>query len=211
MIIQVFPSGPFQTNSIVVSCPDTLQAAMIDPAPDSAQAMIAYIDKNHLIPAKILLTHTHWDHIADVSKLKKKYDTPVYVHAFDAYNLENPGSDGLPCWISIEGVVPEHLVKEGDIIPLGNLSFEVIETPGHTPGGICFYDKKEKVIFTGDTLFKGTIGNLSFPTARPHLMWGSLSKLAKLPPETKVYPGHGFETTIGAENWLERAEDLFSD
>ncbi len=211
MNIQVFPSGPFETNAYVVSCSVTQQAAIIDPAPGSASAINTYLSEHHLIPAKILVTHTHWDHIADTSKFKNKYHIPVYVHAFDAHNLENPGSDGLPCWISIEGVVAEHLIKESEKIPVGNLIFEVIETPGHTPGGVCFYERNEKVLFSGDTLFKSTIGNLSFPTARPHLMWSSLAKLAKLPPDTRVFPGHGPETTIGAEHWLERAEDLFGD
>ena len=142
-------------------------------------------------------------------KLKKKYNIPVYVHAFDANNLEKPGSDGLPSWLSIEGVIPEHLIKEGDVIHVGNLAFEVIETPGHSPGSLCFYNKEEKVLFSGDTLFKGSIGNLSFPTSRPHLMQSSLSKLAKLPADTRVFPGHGPSTTIGKESWLERAEELF--
>jgi hydroxyacylglutathione hydrolase len=211
MNIQAFPSGFFETNAYVVSDPATLQAIIIDPAPDSAQKIISYLTEHQLTPTKILLTHTHWDHIADTAKIKEKYLIPVYVHAFDVPNLENPGSDGLPCWISIEGVVPEHLIKEGEKIQVGNITFEVIETPGHTPGGVCFYCKNENVLFSGDTLFKGTIGNLSFPTARPHLMWQSLSKLAKLPPDTRVFPGHGPKTTIGSEHWLERAEDVFGD
>lgn len=211
MYIQAIPSGPFDTNAYVVSDPATRQAAIIDPAPDSAKPIIDYLTKNNLIPSKILLTHTHWDHIADTAPLKNKYHIPVYVHAFDALNLENPGSDGLPCWIAIEGVVPEHLVTAGEKILVGNYSFEVIETPGHTPGGICFYCKDEKVLFSGDTLFKHSIGNLSFPTARPHLMWDSLSKLAHLPSDTRVFPGHGQATTIGAEKWLERAEEVFGD
>jgi len=103
------------------------------------------------------------------------------------------------------------LLKEGDRVSIGNQIFEVIETPGHTPGGVCFYNGNQHLLFSGDTLFKGTIGNLSFPTSRPHLMWTSLSKLAKLPAETRVFPGHGLETTIGQEKWLERAEELFGE
>ncbi|MBN9377542.1 MAG: MBL fold hydrolase [Chlamydiales bacterium 38-26] len=211
MNIQAFPSGPFETNAYVVSCPDTKEAAIIDPAPNSAESIVNYINKHHLTPKKILLTHTHWDHIGDVYPLKEKYHIPVYVHEYDVFNLENPGSDGLPCWISIEGVVPDYLLKEGDRVSIGNQIFEVIETPGHTPGGVCFYNGNQHLLFSGDTLFKGTIGNLSFPTSRPHLMWTSLSKLAKLPAETRVFPGHGLETTIGQEKWLERAEELFGE
>jgi hydroxyacylglutathione hydrolase len=131
------------------------------------------------------------------------------IHHLDTPNLQNPGSDGLPCWVMIEGVSPTLLLKEGMEIPLGKLKIQVIETPGHTPGGVCFYLPDHHLLFSGDTLFQGTIGNLSFPTARPELMWQSLSKLAKLPQETRVLPGHGPETTIGKEPWLERAETLF--
>lgn len=209
MNIQAFPSGPFETNAYLVSCPFTKEAAIIDPAPGSFQSIENFLEQHQLTPTKILLTHTHWDHIGDVYPLKEKYSLPVYVHEYDAFNLENPGSDGLPCWIPIEGVIPEHLIKEGEKISVGNLVFEVIETPGHTPGGVCFYSKEKQVLFSGDTLFRGTIGNLSFPTSRPHLMWQSLTKLSALPPQTRVFPGHGPETTIGSEKWLERAEELF--
>ncbi|MFN4173726.1 MAG: MBL fold metallo-hydrolase, partial [Parachlamydiaceae bacterium] len=85
----------------------------------------------------------------------------------------------------------------------------VIDLPGHTPGGVGFYDPKRGLLFSGDTLFQNTIGNLSFPTARPELMWKSLKKLAKLPPETIVMPGHGPSTTIAKERWLDKAEDYF--
>lgn len=210
MIISTFPSGPFETNAYIVACQKTQRAAFIDPAPNSAQALIAHIDKHHYIPDKILLTHSHWDHIADTAELKKTYKIPVYIHALDAPNLMEPGSDRLPCWISIEGVTPDHYLDEGDTVAVGDLLFHVIHTPGHTPGGICLYCKEQGVLLSGDTLFRGSIGNLSFPTAQPNLMWQSLDKLAILPPETKVFPGHGSSTTIGKESWLPNAREYFS-
>lgn len=211
MLIQPIPSGPFETNAYVLACPETRKAAIVDPAPESAHKIITYLTENQLTPDKILLTHSHWDHIADTSILKKKYHIPVYIHSLDTPNLLEPGADGLPCWIEIEGVQPDRLVKEGDEIAVGNLKARVIETPGHTPGGVCFYFEEPGVLISGDTLFKGTIGNLSFGTSRPHLMWDSLKKLAALPPQTQVYPGHGPSTTIGAEKWLNRAEEYFGD
>lgn len=209
MIVHPFPSGPLTTNCYVVVCPVTKQTAIVDPAPESAATVIDFISKQALIPNKILITHSHWDHTADTKKLLKKYKIPVLIHALDAGNLEHPGSDGLPCWLDIPEVTPSELLKEGDIITVGTLVFEVIHTPGHTPGGVCFYCKDQQLLLSGDTLFQGTIGNLSFSTGRPSLMWGSLKKLAKLPPETRVYPGHGPSTTIGAEPWLENAEQFF--
>ena len=162
-----------------------------------------------LKPCMILLTHSHWDHLAGLAELKKLVDAPVYVHEADKPNVREPGADQLPLYFAIEGVEPDHLLKEGDVLKVGELTIEVIHTPGHTPGGVCFYLPNQHVLFSGDTLFQGTLGNLSLPTARPALMWSSLKKLAKLPPQTKVYPGHGDSTTIGKEAWLEDAEEFF--
>jgi glyoxylase-like metal-dependent hydrolase (beta-lactamase superfamily II) len=211
MIIKAIPSGPFETNAYIVVCLNSLTALIIDPAPDSADAIISYLAENNLKPEKILLTHSHWDHIADVASLKKLYDIPVFIHPDDIKNLEIPGSDGLPCWIEIEGVKADGFLNEGDFITCGNLKFNVIHTPGHSPGCICLYEKDEKVLLSGDTLFKGSIGNLSFATARPKKMWESLKKLEKLPGETKVYPGHGPSTTILSESWLGNAEKIFGN
>lgn len=199
MNIQAFPSGPFSTNAYVVACSSTKQAAIIDPAPDSAQALEQYLKQQGLMAKAILLTHSHWDHIADVSYLKKQLQAQVYIHPLDAPNLEEPGSDLLPYWVPMTGVKPDVLLKEGQRIPIGKLVFTVLHTPGHTPGGVCFYEPHQHVLISGDTLFKGGIGNLSFPTSQPDLMGASLNKLAKLPSETKVYPGHGSETTIAKE------------
>lgn len=210
MTLAVFPSGPFDTNAYVLNCPKTKIAAIIDPAPESSEKIIRYIEKNDLTPEKILLTHSHWDHIGDAAPLLKHFgNIKTLIHKLDAPNLENPGADRLPCWIDIEGVTPDHFFNEGDKIELGSLLLEVIHTPGHTPGGVCFYLPHEKMLISGDTLFKGTIGNLSFPTSNANLMWQSLKKLAKMPAETKVFPGHGPSTTIGAETWLEHAEQVF--
>lgn len=209
MFIQAFPSGPFSTNAYLVACPITKEAVIIDPAPESTASIQNSIQQHDLTCKAILLTHSHWDHIADVHSVKELYSVPVYIHPLDAPNLEAPGSDGLPCWISIEGVKPDVLMQEGTRISVGQLTFQVIHTPGHSPGSVCFYEPNAAALIAGDTLFKGTIGNLSFPTSQPFLMWPSLNKLATLPPETKVYPGHGPSTSIGAESWLPNAKKLF--
>lgn len=211
MLTQTIPSGPFATNAYIVACENTRQAAIIDPAPDSAKAIVNTLTEKQLTPVAIWLTHSHWDHIADVAPLKKTYNIPVFVHVEDAPNLQDPGTDLLPCWIAIEGVENFTPIEEGSLVNVGDLTFRVIHTPGHTPGGVCFYNPENNVLFSGDTLFKGTIGNLSFATSRPHLMWPSLKKLALLPADTKVYPGHGPRTTIGAEAWLNRAEEIFGN
>ncbi len=209
MRIETFPSGPFETNAYVVDCQETRQAAIVDPAPGSAEQIVSYLSEQNLTPVMILITHSHWDHIGDTAKLKAQFQIPVYIHQLDEKNLQEPGSDGLPSWIEIDGVKADKNLAEGDVVTLGNLQFEVIHTPGHTPGGICFYCKEHGIMFSGDTLFKGSIGNLSLPTSNSSQMWDSLAKLAKLPPETKVYSGHGQPTTIGEEPWIPRAKEIF--
>lgn len=211
MIIKTFPSGPFETNAYVIGCPETKQAAIIDPAQGSSKPVIAFLSENDLAPTLILITHSHWDHIIDTSILKKQYNIPVCIHALDRPNLEKPGSDRLPCPIPYEGVVPDQLLQEEDEVKVGNIRFKVIHTPGHSPGGVCFYCADEAVLISGDTLFRGSIGNLSLPTSNAELMWQSLAKLSKLPSETVAYPGHGPSTTIGREPWLSRAKDYFGD
>lgn len=207
--ISIFPSGPFETNAYIVACSETREAAIIDPAPDSKELIVKAIADKQLKPTKIILTHSHWDHIADVVPLSELFGLPVLIHSEDAPNLMHPGQDQLPCWITIQGKQPDQLLKDGDTISIGKSEWRVIHTPGHSPGSICLFCEKEKILLSGDTLFKKSIGNLSFPTSEPERMWPSLTKLSLLPAETQVYPGHGESTTIGAEKWLARAKQIF--
>lgn len=209
MIIHFFCCGPFQTNAYVVGCKETRKCAIVDPAPDSCKLLCDYIDQQNLSITKILLTHTHLDHTADVACLQKRFPVPVWVHREDAQNLRDPGSDGLPNWFSVESIEPDLLLCEKDLVEVGRFTFEVIHTPGHSPGSICFYEAQEKTLFSGDTLFHQSIGTLSLPTAQPDRMWSSLEKLASLPKNTRVFPGHGVSTSIGAENWLKDARHIF--
>lgn len=209
MIIQAFPSGPYQTNAYVVACQLSKKAALIDPSPGSYGAMSEFIAKEKLIPEKIILTHTHWDHIADVAKCKRAYLIPVWAHPLDKPNMETPGVDKVPGLIDLEGVPVESTVDEGDRFLIGEIEVVVVFTPGHTPGGVCYYVKQQHVLFSGDTLFRGSMGRVDLPTGNPTAMWKSLKKLAILPSETVVYPGHGLHTTIGRESWLANAEHAF--
>lgn len=209
-MIEIFPSGPFATNAYIVYCQNTRKAAIIDPAPESADSLLNFLKENELELDKIILTHTHWDHFGDIKKVLKEKPAPVYVHEADKKNLLEPGSDGLPLFMPIPKIKPDHLIQDKDTIDVGQIHFVVIHTPGHSPGGVCLYSKENNLLFSGDTLFKGSIGNLSFPTAEPNKMWESLDKLAELPKETKVYPGHGEMTTIQDESWLKNAKHIFN-
>lgn len=211
MIIKTFPSGPLLTNTYIISCENSKRACVIDCAPFSTEAVVHYLKSNDLTPEKIILTHSHWDHIADVSHLKKHYDLPVYIHEDDVKNLQSPGSDGIPCRVPIEGITPDFFLKEDDLITIGDLTFKIIHTPGHSPGGVCLYNEKQAILISGDTLFAGSIGLINLPTGNPKAMWKSLKKLEILPSKTIVYPGHAEPTTIGDEHWLPNAEKYFGN
>lgn len=199
MIVKRFSTGPIETNSYLLACSSSKLAVVIDVGQNSAKQLMQYAEKHQLQIIKILLTHSHWDHIADVAFLKNHLHIPVYIHQDDALNVKTPGSDGLPLQFSIEGVEVDHYLSNGEMIDIGNLHIKVIHTPGHSPGCVCFYEELQKVLFSGDTLFQGTIGRIDLPTARPLEMLASLKKLETLPEETVVYPGHGEKTTIKQE------------
>ncbi|MBI3236136.1 MAG: MBL fold metallo-hydrolase [Chlamydiales bacterium] len=207
MILKVFASGPVDTNAYLVACSKTKRGVVIDVPFDCASLILEAVSSLQIHVDKILLTHSHWDHFAGAFDLQAELAVPIFIHAEDAGNLRDPGSDKLPLLFPVKKVDPEGFLEDGQIIPVGELQLEVIHTPGHTPGGVCFYLEKEKVLFSGDTLFQGAIGNLSFPTARPALMWKSLKRLASLPKQTRVYPGHGDPTSIGQEEWIIHAHN----
>jgi len=210
MLIEASICGPLATNTYVVGCRSTGKAVIIDPAFGSFSFIEHSLKKHHLTAEAVWLTHSHVDHIGDLAAVKERFQIPVFVHLLDKDNVERPGSDGLPPFFAIvRPSVVENFIDEGDHLSCGLLSFTVLHTPGHTPGGVCFFSEKEKLLFSGDTLFKGTIGNLSFPGADPKKMWHSLKRLGSLPPETKVYPGHGELTIIGEEKFLSDPETYF--
>jgi glyoxylase-like metal-dependent hydrolase (beta-lactamase superfamily II) len=206
-----FPCPPFATNTYLIWCSQTLDLAIVDPGKYSFPKIEEVLQANPLNPKMILLTHSHWDHIAGLAEVKEQLNLPVYVHREDVQNVRSPGADLLPLMFEIKGVEPEHQIEDHEILHLGKEKLEVIHTPGHTPGGVCYYDAASHMLLSGDTLFHGTIGNLSFPSCEPERMWASLKRLAALPPDTKVYPGHGEPTTIGAEEWLKDAEKIFGN
>lgn len=191
---------PYGTNSILFACEKTKKAAVIDPSSGAAAALVRKAEEKGFHIEKILLTHSHWDHIVDLAALKEMTHAPVYVHRLDVGNVEEPGSDLVPALLPVKAVKPDVFIEEGQVIQVGDLKIEVIHTPGHARGAVCFYLPEEHILFSGDTVFRGAIGMLSLPTSEPGKMRESLRKLAQLPPETRVIPGHGGETTIEREN-----------
>ncbi len=190
MRIHTLIVGPIETNCYIVEDEGSKEAMIIDPGGE-AEKIIKHLKNLQLRIRAIVITHGHFDHIGANRKLKEKLNVPILMHENDVFGLVT--GDSPP---------PDSFLKEKDHFDVGDLKFEVIHTPGHTPGGISLYCEKEKVVFTGDTLFAGTWGRTDLPYSSEEEMAKSLKKLLKLPPETKVYPGHGRPTTIGEEQGL---------
>jgi len=182
--------GPLGTNCYLVEDESTKDCLIIDPG-DYPEIIIKTIEEKQLKPTAIVVTHGHWDHVGANKKLKEKYNLPIMMNEADLFGLKI--TDSPP---------PDKSLKENDEIKAGGLTFKILQTPGHSPGGISLYSATEKVVFTGDTLFKGTFGRVDLPGSSPEAMVFSLQKLLALPHDTKVYPGHGRPTTIGEEQNL---------
>ena len=160
-----------------------------------------YIMTENLRPACILLTHGHFDHVLSTAYFAQKYDIPALVNAGDCGLLSHLrdytnlfGMEYLP----LDGVEFRY-VNDGDVLSYAGFSFKVIATPGHTNGGVCYLEEKERVMFSGDTLFEGSIGRTDFEESGEEDMIVSLGKLKRLDEDIAVYPGHGYPTTIGDE------------
>lgn len=190
--------GALGTNCYIVHCSETKHAAVIDPG-GNAEEIIAYLRGEQLETVAIINTHGHADHIAANGKVQQAIGAPVLIHEADAGMLTS-ASLNLSSYIGGGLVLPpaDRLLKDGDMIQVGNIQFKVLHTPGHTPGGICLiYDK---VLFCGDTLFYQSVGRTDLPGGSMGKLMASVKeKLFVLPAETKVFPGHGPETTIGWE------------
>jgi hydroxyacylglutathione hydrolase len=191
MIIETFTVGMLSTNCYVVSCQETKETIVIDPGLDyssEAEQIFGYVDEGELKVKLIVNTHGHPDHIRGDSILKKKYGVPVCIHPKDAHLIGDLDAIAPPSNI---------LLKDEDTVSFGNVTLKVIHTPGHTPGGISLVG--ENLVFTGDTLFAGSIGRTDFPEGSNSDMGRSLKKLLSLPDSFIVYPGHGSPSTIGRE------------
>ena len=188
------------TNCYIVQDEKSKETMVIDPAGD-VDKIVEMLD---ILQAKlkyIYLTHCHGDHIGGVNELKQRYGGQIVAHRLAAENLINTDTN-LTLYIGKEGLTIETdaRVDDNDLIHIGDLEFRVIHTPGHTSGGSCLYSEEEKLLFSGDTLFRGTWGRTDVPTGDFEAVISSITKkLMILPDETIVYPGHGKSTMIREE------------
>lgn len=191
--------GVVGTNCYFAVNETSNECLIIDPG-DQAQRLSEKIQANELKPVAILLTHAHFDHIMAAEALAKEYEIKIFVHEDDARMLMEPS---LNCGSMIGTRVSlkaDETVKDGQKLSLAGFDIEVLHTPGHTPGGCCYYFAEEGVVFSGDTLFCESVGRTDLPGGSSSTLIRSIrEKLMKLPDLTIVYPGHGEPTKISTE------------
>ena len=193
------PTGALMANSYLVIDEESKKGFLVDPG-GFDQVMVNAINDDTVELVYIILTHGHSDHIEGVPRYKELFPDAKVVCAEDERPMLADPHLNFTGFMGRGGLTlePDVTVKEGDVITVGNMSFRVIMTPGHTPGGMCLYG--EGVLFSGDTLFRASIGRTDFPGGSYGQIIDSIQrKLFTLPDETRVFPGHEGETTIGYE------------
>ena len=191
--------GPVQTNCYFAINEETHELLVIDPGA-SAKQLAERIRQEGCTPVAILLTHGHFDHATGAEELAQEFDIPIYIYEDDKATLEDPEMN-VSYMMGRELVFhADKFLKDEQEIDLAGFHIRVLHTPGHTPGGCCYYMEQEDVLFSGDTLFRTSVGRSDFPGGSASALVHSVKeKLLILPEETHVYPGHMEETTIGYE------------
>ena len=198
-----FRVAPFD-NGMYIVIDERRDALVIDPSMAEAEVLRAVRDEGLRVLA-ILNTHGHPDHVYADAPVREATRARLAIHARDAYRLDAvsrpTASQLMP---PAPRAVADDLLEEGPLAYLADVRMEALNTPGHTEGSTCFYLPAEDVLFTGDVLFEGAVGRVDLPGGDPRQMEASLRRVAALPPDTRVYPGHGPATTIRDElPWLE--------
>lgn len=196
--IRVETSSDIVTNSYIVC--DNEEAMVIDPGGEP-EKILDMLEALNVKPKYIFLTHCHADHIAGTLKIKDNVGGNILISRVDADGLKDCNRNlGPYIGMDVPEMEADSRIDNNDLIHVGDLEFKVIETPGHTNGGVCLYCEKEKLLFSGDTMFAGAWGRTDLPTGSfTEIMNSITNKLMILPEETMVYPGHGRPTTIKDE------------
>ncbi len=193
--------GEMLVNTYIMHPKDSKEAVVIDPGSEDVSLIMDYIRENELNVKYILLTHGHFDHIMGIDALRKEIDAPVCVHSADKDMLTSAELNLSPYMGYDYSFQPaDQILEDGQIIEFGGAKFEVLHTPGHSPGGVCFYCAETETLVSGDTLFHGSVGRTDLAGGdRDVLMQSFRKKIWDLPHDMNVYPGHGHETTLFRE------------
>jgi hydroxyacylglutathione hydrolase len=209
VLITGFPAGLLQCNCYVLAPRAGADAVIVDPGQRAMGPLRRILDENHLTPGAVLLTHGHIDHIWSAQKVCDTYGCPAYIHPADRFMLTDPikGFGPRPAQMLFGAMFsePEKVIEldsDGDKIGVGGASVTVDHTPGHTRGSVVFRVAGDtaEVVFSGDTLFAGSVGRTDLPGGSGRDLLGSIvDKLLVCDDDTVVFPGHGTKTTVGAE------------
>ncbi len=206
MVVRAVAGGPLSTVGYLVFDRPGGQAILIDAPPGCAERVVKALHADALSLLYVVNTHGHWDHIADNVPVCARTGARLCAHSWDAIRLANPGlgTEGASPTAPLPVLPsrPDRYLQEGDVVQAGDIWLEVWHTPGHSPGSICLYERRAQALFSGDTLFRMGVGRTDFAGGDARQLNRSLLRLASLPDETRVYPGHGIPTTIGDERWL---------
>jgi glyoxylase-like metal-dependent hydrolase (beta-lactamase superfamily II) len=200
MILEMLTVGPFQENCYVVGDEETGAGAIVDPGDEAARIALA-VEQTNLEISQILITHTHIDHVGAVASLVDEYGCQVLMHAEAEPMLGQLPTQAMMMGLRF-GEVPtvDRHIEDEEVIEFGGLQLRSLYTPGHAPGHIAFYIESEGLLLSGDALFAGSVGRVDLPGGSMEVLMRSIEeRLLTLPDETRVYPGHGPETTIGNE------------
>lgn len=189
-MIKTYAVGDLQTNCHFLIDEETLECAVIDPGAEPDR-LIEQIRSQKLKVTLVINTHGHGDHIGANGEIRDRYQCKILIHRLDARMLANPeqnlSSSFYPA--GIKSPSANTMLEDGGIITLGKYQLKVIHTPGHTPGSICL--EGDDFVFTGDTLFCGSVGRWDLPGGDAQMLKNSVKRLSRLPPSLKIYPGHG--------------------
>lgn len=191
--------GSVYTNCYFLKNKSSGEMLIIDPS-DCEDKIYNKVNEMQGKPVAILLTHGHFDHILAVGKVKEKYNIPVYACRQEEEMLSEPSLNMTASYGRDCSVTADILLDDLKVFEVAGFSVQMIHTPGHTKGSCCYYIKDEGILFSGDTLFRGSVGRTDFPGGSTSAIVASLHKLVdSLPEETEVFPGHDASTTIGYE------------
>jgi glyoxylase-like metal-dependent hydrolase (beta-lactamase superfamily II) len=199
MVIDHLTVGPFQTNVYVIGCRASGAGAVVDAGGDGP-GLIAMAARHEVSVGQILQTHAHVDHVAALTHVKRATSAPILLHPDDAMLYDNAVQQGRFFGFQIEALPPvDQWLAHDQEVRVGELVARVMLLPGHSPGSVAFYFEDEGVLLSGDVLFAGSIGRTDLPGGDGAAMMRSLDALKQLPPQTRVFSGHGPATTIGQE------------
>jgi len=202
---RIFQFNPLGTNCMVLWADGSKTCTVADPGMSSdegEQELLSFFAREGLTPDAILLTHGHFDHVWGVERLLARYPVPVYMNRADEGILRDGASAfrGMQSMKMLRHEFPTVNVADGDVVTTGGVEWKVIGTPGHTPGGVCYWSQENNLLLSGDTLFAGCIGRTDLEGGDYDALMASIKdKLLNLPGETDVLPGHGQPTSIARE------------